>query len=120
MNKNKFSKKELQFFKDKLLAQKAEILELVEKNVRPTTSEVGDEIDLASQTLEKEMFYQLTNHEQQILLDLENALQKIEKRIYGFCESCQKKIPTKRLKAMPYTRYCISCQAGREKTQGSQ
>lgn len=113
--KNKLSKKELQFFKDKLLAQKNEILEIVGKNTLPTTSEVGDEIDLAAQTLEKEMLYQLTNHERQMLLDLEDALLKIEKETYGFCESCRKKIPTKRLKAMPYTRYCFSCQAGQEK-----
>jgi len=116
MTENRLSKKELQFFKEKLLAQKTEILEMVGKNVRPTGTEVGDEIDIASQTLEKEMLYQLTNHERQILLDLENALQKIEKGTYGFCESCQKKIPPKRLKVMPYARYCISCQLKREKT----
>jgi len=115
MSRDKFSKKELQFFKDKLLAEKREILEMVEKNIHPSGSEVGDEIDLASQTSEKEMLYQLTNHERLTLVELENALQKIEKGTYGSCESCQKRIPTKRLKAMPYTRYCISCQAGREK-----
>lgn len=115
MNKNKFSKKELQFFKDKLLAEKTEILEMVQKNSHPGGSEVGDEIDLATQTLEKEMLYQLTNHERQMLLDLENALQKVEKGTYGLCESCKKEISTKRLKVMPSTRYCISCQTGQEK-----
>ncbi len=117
MNRNKISKKELQSFKDRLLAEKKEILEMVQKNSHPGESEVGDEIDFATQTLEKEMLYQLTNHERQMLLDLENALQKIEKGTYGLCESCKKKIPSKRLKVMPSTRYCIACQTGQEKTR---
>lgn len=115
MTRNKLSNKELQFFRKKLLSQKEDVLRIVKKDKRLGESEVGDEVDLASQTSEKQMFYELTNHERQMLFDIENALQKIEKRTYGFCESCQKKIPAKRLKAMPYTRYCITCQANREK-----
>lgn len=115
MIKTKLSKKELQTFKEKLLVQKEEILEMVKKSFKPSGNEVGDEIDLASQTLEKELLYELTNHERQMLLNIEYALQKIEKGNYGICESCQTEIPSKRLKAMPYTRYCVTCQSRREK-----
>lgn len=38
------------------------------------------------------------------------ALVKVEKGKYGYCESCKKAIPQARLKLIPETRYCISCE----------
>lgn len=38
---------------------------------------------------------------------IQNALSRIEKGTYGFCEVCGKEIPFERLQALPYTAYCI-------------
>lgn len=37
------------------------------------------------------------------------ALSRIEKDEYGICAACSKPIPLERLKAIPYTEYCVVC-----------
>ena len=46
-----------------------------------------------------------------MLEEVEAALRRIEKGSFGFCEANGEKISVARLKAMPYARYCIKCQA---------
>ena len=60
---------------------------------------------------------------QNLLTDLQRkesmileALDRIEKGSFGICQNCGKKIPTARLEAVPYTRYCIECQTMLETT----
>lgn len=43
------------------------------------------------------------------LKDINLALEKIEKRQYGRCEKCRKKIPKERLEAYPEARFCLKC-----------
>jgi len=43
------------------------------------------------------------------LKDVERALRKLKNGKYGKCEKCKKDIETKRLKAIPEARLCISC-----------
>ncbi len=38
------------------------------------------------------------------------ALDRIESGDYGTCLSCEKPIPAKRLRALPWARYCVACQ----------
>lgn len=106
----------LKVLKDTLLEKREDLLLVVQRKKErelPST-EVGDEADVATQSLEKEMLFELTDTEQQTLDDIEAALRKIEKGGYGTCESCRKVIPLTRLGAMPWARYCVTCQAKQE------
>ncbi len=38
------------------------------------------------------------------------ALDRIESGDYGTCLLCEKPIPEKRLRALPWARYCVTCQ----------
>lgn len=38
------------------------------------------------------------------------ALDRIESGDYGVCLACEKPIPAKRLRALPWARYCVPCQ----------
>ena|SRR5579872_2071834 len=38
------------------------------------------------------------------------ALDRIESGDYGVCMACEEAIPEKRLKALPWARYCVHCQ----------
>lgn len=40
---------------------------------------------------------------------IKSALSKIDAGTYGICERCDKKIPAKRLEALPYATTCITC-----------
>ena len=41
---------------------------------------------------------------------IEEALDRIEAGDYGICLSCEEPIPSKRLQALPWAKYCVSCQ----------
>jgi RNA polymerase-binding transcription factor DksA len=43
------------------------------------------------------------------LQEVELALKKIKQGKYGICEACGKKISEDRLRAVPTTRWCLSC-----------
>ena len=76
--------------------------------------DVGDEADQATSSLEKEMLFELNDNERTMLDQIEGALRKMEKNVYGLCESCQKPIAKPRLEAVPFARYCIACQSSSE------
>lgn len=98
-------------YQDLLSKKRDDILRTVkDKEVDLSHADVGDEADVASQTFEREMMFEMTNGERIILDDIEAALRKIEKGDFGVCESCRKKITGERLRAMPWARYCIQCQ----------
>ena len=42
------------------------------------------------------------------LIDL--ALERLDAQEYGICQECEEAISTKRLMAIPWATYCISCQ----------
>src|SRR5713226_3318781 len=41
---------------------------------------------------------------------IEEALDRIEAGDYGICLSCEEPIPSKRLQALPWAKYCVNCQ----------
>ena len=88
------------------------------KDMDMPEAEVGDPIDAASQSLDKEILFELSGNSHNTIGQIEAALRKIEKGIYGRCELCRQPIPKKRIKAMPFARYCIHCQTSSESNRG--
>lgn len=87
------------------------------KNLDMLEPEVGDSIDQATQSLDKEILFELSDNERKILRDIEAAMRKMEKGTYGLCEHCKNIIEKKRIKALPSARYCMVCQSGSEKNR---
>jgi len=44
------------------------------------------------------------------LTAIQTAIKNIEKKTYGICERCHKKIPLARLNLIPEASYCVSCE----------
>lgn len=108
-------KSQYQHFFNLLNNKREDILNLVKgKEAEIGYGEIGDEADVASQTFDREMMYEVTNSERIIIDDIEAALRKIEKNDFGNCENCHNKISAVRLNAMPWARYCIDCQSRTE------
>ena len=84
------------------------------KDMDMPDAEVGDEIDNASKSLDKEIMFELSGNAHQTIDQIEASLRKIDKGIYGICEYCRQPIPKKRMKALPFARYCIHCQQTHE------
>ena len=53
--------------------------------------------------------------EWEMLDQVDAALRRIEEGSYGQCQDCGKKIPEKRLAAVPYARCCVPCEEKRER-----
>ncbi len=76
---------------------------------------VGDSVDAAVDTANDEINTQLLEIESRELGQIERALQRIVKGVYGRCEFCGEKIAEPRLNALPYTNTCIDCQRENER-----
>jgi DnaK suppressor protein len=115
---------EIQKFREILTQKQEELSEIVhrkkeEQEFQQEDPEIGDEADIATRSVEKEILFDITDSEKQNLDGIEAALRKIEKGVFGRCESCQKTIPRLRLDVMPWARYCISCQSRNEVPPGA-
>jgi DnaK suppressor protein len=66
--------------------------------------------DDATDTTEEETTLALQNEAQQMLDQINEALERIEAGTYGVCANCGKKIPQARLEARPFAKYDIKCQ----------
>ncbi len=117
--------KELKALKNVLIREKERILkslsqleENTQKTSRGNTPEgagVPTHIaELGTDAFEKNLDLNLTSSEVDLLQMIEESLKKIETKKYGICESCGKPIPKARLRAVPYTKYCIKCQRQQE------
>jgi DnaK suppressor protein len=48
------------------------------------------------------------------LRDIDEALRRIQDGTYGLCPGCGAEIGEKRLRALPWTRFCLHCQEAAE------
>lgn len=103
-----------------LLDEKNEILktlsgrnEQMEKLVE--TLESGDDVDIASDTIDRTLLNSLGEADQRRLTMIDRALDRISQNIYGKCLICGKDIPEARLEALPYAALCVECQAKEER-----
>jgi RNA polymerase-binding transcription factor DksA len=53
-------------------------------------------------------------HLKQTLDQVETALNRMDEGSYGRCIACHEWIPLPRLKAVPYTSFCVACQSKHE------
>ena len=104
-----------------LLTMREEVLKASERKdiVTDVGGATGDSVDEASQSIERELLFELSDNGRTTLDQIEAALRKIDRGVYGVCESCRKPIAKLRLKTLPFARYCINCQSGAERTPES-
>ena len=111
-------KKELELLRKKLTEKREDIKKIVRENNREEkdflSTDVGDIADVASDSVERELLFELNDNERRILGNVEDALQKIEDGTYGICEKCGKEIEIERLKAMSFAKFCIKCKSQME------
>ena len=56
----------------------------------------------------------LIENEDEILQNVQEALDRIDNGTYGTCDACDALIPERRLQVMPYAKFCVKCQAAEE------
>lgn len=73
-------------------------------------SEAKDEGDRATASTAAEISLVQQTQAEALLRMIGAALQRIEDGTFGECLNCGQDIGAKRLEAIPWTRYCITCQ----------
>ncbi|MCC6445437.1 MAG: TraR/DksA C4-type zinc finger protein [Armatimonadetes bacterium] len=66
--------------------------------------------DMATETFDRTRKMALETNDEDILSQVNQALQKIEDGTYGSCDRCGAAIPVERLDILPYATFCIRCQ----------
>ena len=114
-----FSRRDLDDIRLKLNEMRSSLSKNVEdkRNMDILEPEVGDSIDQATQSLDKEILFELSDNERKMLDNIDASLRKMDNGNYGICEHCKRPVEKKRLKALPSARYCMSCQEGVERTR---
>ncbi len=109
--------------KERLLARKRRLWQEVKDQLR---SNIGagyqemlatarDEEDQATVSLMAETNLTLLGPKRVELEAIEEALQRLENGVYGYCEVCGQPIEPRRLEIMPETPLCRNCMSHREK-----
>lgn len=65
--------------------------------------------DVGTDNFDQEFTLSLIENEQETLVEIEQALVRIEQGTFGRCEECEGAIGKSRLEALPYTPLCIGC-----------
>ncbi len=74
---------------------------------RPTTG--NHMADDATEVEEQAKSLALRRHLEGMLTEIDRAIARAEKGVYGICERCKNPISEERLKAMPSATLCIAC-----------
>jgi DnaK suppressor protein len=107
--------------KNSLLKMREELLKEIDEGIKIQRDvagrDVGDFYDDVDIEKDKQMYHMLGEREREKIKGIDAALNKIEDKIYGRCEECDEKINKERLKILPFTKYCVNCQAEIEKRE---
>ena len=93
------------------LREQLERLEAVEYESIGYSNHIADD---ATDAFEQAVGVALQRKVETTLEEVERALVKFEDGTYGLCEACGTRVDRARLEALPYAKYCLSCQSLRE------
>ncbi len=98
-------------YREALLAKRAEIIGAASSRAlsMDNNTRQGDLADQASGNNEVHIQLKLKQTDAKILQAIEEALGRFETGTYGVCRDCGGMVAPARLKAIPWTRVCITC-----------
>jgi DnaK suppressor protein len=70
----------------------------------------SDEGDLSQQHHEEWIFLNRNTIDVRHLREINDALHRMDTEQYGICLECEEPISAKRLDAVPWAKYCVTCQ----------
>jgi DnaK suppressor protein len=119
--KRRMTQAEMRRFRQRLLALRerltGDVSQLTSEALRAAGGEASGGLsnmplhpaDLGTDNFQQEFTLNLLHNEEQVLGEIADALERIQKRKFGMCEECHHPIPAARLDALPYARHCVAC-----------
>lgn len=105
--------------KKKLIAQRMALLDEAEetRNELPGQTVFPDLGDQASAETERSFILRLRGRERRLLKKIDDAIERIERGVFGICEKCGAEIDIRRLEVRPVTTLCIDCKMEQEEEE---
>ena len=104
------TKTELNKFKEVLETKQAELAKVLRNREGITIEKSPDALDEVQNAAERELAIRNLDRESNLLRAVRAALHRINEGTFGTCLHCEEDISSKRLNAVPWAAYCISCQ----------
>jgi DnaK suppressor protein len=117
--KARLNSADLQHYRQLLLHKRREILgnvsEIEGEALRKSRLDASGDLssmpihmaDLGTDNFDQEFSLELMNSERRLLVEIDDALNRITAGTYGICEGTGKPIPKARLEAQPWARYSV-------------
>jgi DnaK suppressor protein len=112
-------RKEFSHFRDILLRKRQQLMHAYSISKGDSQSDLDngteDYVDYAVNSYAREFLLSLTELDRKQLLMVEDALNRIDRGEFGYCQQCGEEINRKRLEVQPWARHCVRCQELEEK-----
>jgi len=112
-------KAEWQVFYDRLLELREQLLRQMNGLAKESAQEMAGYslhmADSGTDNFDRDFALSLLSSDQDAVFEIEEALKRIERNLYGICELTGKPIPKARLEAIPWTRFTVTAQAQLER-----
>jgi DnaK suppressor protein len=108
----------LNHFRTKLREKALSLARTVRQDQAFSREKGSDAMDIADQALEsytKDFAFSKSSGDRRLLVQIREALERIDHDSYGICAHCEEPIELRRLEAVPWARYCLKCQSLSEK-----
>jgi DnaK suppressor protein len=106
-------------YRKRLLQAREEIIEQMRQR-DGSAQEIGQDgiQDIGDESVtiyNRHLLMSLSENERVKLIEVDEALDRIENGSFGMCEECEEPIALKRLEVIPNARYCVRCKEELEK-----
>ena len=107
------SPKQLEYFRQKLLHWRDELVEESREtisNLQEEVRDVGDEAERATRETENSLELRTRDRYRKLIKKIDQALSRVDEGEYGYCEETGEEIGLARLEARPIATLCLDAQ----------
>jgi DnaK suppressor protein len=104
------TKTELNRYRAMLESKLAELSQAVRDREGIAIEKSPDALDEVQHAAERELAIRNLDRESHLLRNVRAALRRLDEGTYGVCLHCEEDINPKRLNAVPWAPFCLSCQ----------
>lgn len=122
ISQERLSDEELEYFRGIILKKREEVLRNIERLEEITIKDESHYdsrqldsnyslhmADVGTDSQEREKAFLWLARENKFLGHLNSAIDRINRKEYGFCIECGERIPRERLEEVPHTQHCTKC-----------
>lgn len=110
-------KTELRRYRNMLETKLAQLANPLDKRAEIAIQKAPDLLDTVQLTAERELALHNVSWCATLGREIRAALKRIDQGAYGICLNCEAEITARRLEALPWAAYCVSCQEAAERDE---